>query len=215
MGAILAEGTNVGVAAAVGALDPADIGAPSAASELQPELFDLDGPDGAEGPVTAQLERKGRGRGRPPGSPNKRTEDLRRFVLARYKHPVVALMEIGAMRADELAGYLDCDRLDAIALQVRALAEAAPYVDSKMPMRLQVTEHDRLPSYTLAFGGGGVTIADRAGNTINLTQLAARAKLALDQRLSDGEAMAGTAGSHGEVSHEQVQVIDDVDYSKV
>lgn len=206
----MADNSNVGVAAAIDALSGAAAGAPTQGNsgEVQQDFLDLDGPEGAESPVGAEHVRK-RGPGRPPGSPNKRTEDLRRFVLSRFKHPVVALMEIGAMPAHELAAYLDCDREQALALQVRALAEAAPYVDSKMPQRIQVTDRDRLPSFGLEFAGGTMSVTDPAGNRISLSALALRAKGAMAQRLIEGEAIR----SQTDGSHEERQANDPLEYS--
>jgi hypothetical protein len=212
----MGDGPNIGLTAALAPLQGDVAGAPTQipggrpAEAPAPELFDdLDGPEGAEGPVTRQIA--ARGRGRPPGSPNKRTADLRRFVLARFKHPVVALMEIAGMGADELATYLGCKPVEALNLQLRALAEAAPYVDSKMPLRLAIADTDRLPAFTLHFGGGGVDIADPAGNRVTLTDLRARAKTAMDQRLIEGEAIK----SHDDASHDGGQAVDSVDYSAI
>lgn len=204
-------GPNAGLIAATAPLDGAELRAPTGDPGPQGELLDLDGPEGAEGPVTALREVRARGRGRPPGSPNRRTEDLRRFILARFKHPVVALAEIYSLPATELAAALDCKPLDALTLQIRAAAEAAPYVDSKMPVRLSVSDTDRLPAFHLHFGGGGVAVTDDAGNRLDLGALAARAKAAMDQRLSDGERQ----GSQDEGSQAQGQTIDDVDYSRL
>lgn len=202
----MAQGDGTGVIAALDSLSGAAAGAPTA--EVQQEFLDLDGPEGSEGPVTARhVER--RGPGRPPGSPNKRTEDLRRFVLSRFKHPVVALMEIGAMPAHELAEYLACKPLDALTLQIRALAEAAPYVDSKMPQRIQMTDRDRLPSFGLEFAAGALSVIDPAGNRVSLSTLAVRAKGAMAQRLIDGEAIR----SQNDGSHEQAQRPDPLEYS--
>lgn len=204
---ILAQGANIGIGAAIGELEPHGGGAPSAivgdAGQREAELFDLDGPDGSDGPVTPILRAKRSGPGRPPGSPNKKTEDLRRFILARFKHPVVALMEIGAIGTAELARELGLKAGEALALQIRALAEAAPYVDSKMPMRLALGDSDRLPSWSISFGNGSATISDGRGHQVDLVSLAARAKNAMDQRLIEGEAIR----SHDAGSHSGEQVI--------
>lgn len=184
--------------------------APSAAEKpaADADLFDLNGPEGAEGPVTRSREAK-RGPGRPPGSANKRTEDLRRFILSRFRHPVVALTEIYSMPVEELAAYVGCDKLDALALQIKAAAEVAPYVDSKMPARIQVTDRDRLPAFGLEFAGGQVSVTDPAGNKLSLLDLAARAKDAMHQRLIEGEAIK----SNGDGSNDEGQGVDALTYS--
>lgn len=198
----MADGPNVGVRSAAGSLPAASFGAPSSdAAETQEQLFDLDGPEGALGPVSAVLER--RGPGRPKGAINKRTEDLRRFLLARFKHPIVALAEVYSIPVDELARELGCDKVDALTLQLRAAAEVAPYVDSKMPAKVHISDSDRLPAFNLVFANGGVTV-EQGGQRMSIVDLADRAKAAMLQRLSGGEA----AGSHDTGSHDEGQVID-------
>lgn len=201
----MGQGANVGLRGAIEPLEGAEVGAPT--PEIQDGLFDLDGPDGATGPLTRLFNERAerRGPGRPKGSPNKRTEDLRRFILARFKHPVVALMEIGSIPTIELISELRLDPDKALALQIRALSEAAPYVDSKMPMKLTVSDGDRLPEFHLHFGSDGSAKAtDQQGRTMDLEALYARAKRAMDQRLIGGEA----ARSHGDGSQENGQVIE-------
>jgi hypothetical protein len=198
----LSEGPNVGIRSAANALEGVAAGTPIIpAGEKQDELFDLDGPEGAEGPVSKVLERKGPGR--PKGSINKRTEDLRRFLLARFKHPVVALAEIYSVPTDELASALGIKAVDALTLQIRAAGEVAPYVDSKMPAKVMVTDSDRLPAFNLVFADGGVTV-EQGGKRVDVFELADRAKRAMLQRLSGGE----DAGSHGEGSHGEGDVIE-------
>lgn len=205
----MSEGANIGLRRAAGALEGAAAGAPSslpgAGADAQVDLFDLDGPEGASGPVTAVLQSR-RGPGRPPGSPNKKTEDLRRFLLARFKHPAVALAEIYSVPTTCLAAELGMKAGDVLALQIRAAAEVAPYVDSRMPAKIAISDSDRLPGFNLVFGDGRVAIEDKSGKRVDLTELAARAKAALDQRLGAGEAL----GSHDAGSHDEAQVIDGV-----
>lgn len=203
MGAILAEDRAIGLRAAAGALSGPAVGTPTADPPKQGELLDYDGPEGAQGPATQLLERR-RGPGRPPGSPNKATADLRRFLLARFKHPVVALAEVYSIPTDALAAALGIEPRDALTLQIRAAAEVAPYVDSKMPAKVAVTGGDRLPTFALHLSAGGIEAVDQAGNRLTLSALADRAKVAMDQRLSKGEA----ARSHGEPSHDEGQAID-------
>jgi hypothetical protein len=124
----------------------------------------------------------------------------------------VALAEIYSMPADELAGYLNAAEPDiqgALALQIKAAAEAAPYVDSKMPAKVMITDRDRLPAFGLEFSGSQVSVTDPAGNKLSITQLAARAKLAMDQRLAAGEG----ARSNDEKSNDEGQAIDPLSYS--
>lgn len=196
----MADGDRIGLGAALGAIDPAPAGAPSLLpAEAQGDLLDLNGPEGAEGPLTAALEQRARGPGRPRGSPNKKTEDLRRFVLARFKHPVVAAAELYSMPATSLAAILDCDPLEAATLQLKAMAFVGPYVDSTMPARMQIDADPRLPEFSISFTGpdGSAVAVDASGKRLDIVALAARAKAAMDQRLIEGEANK----SHGDASH--------------
>lgn len=200
----MAEGAGIGLRQAATALQGVGSGTPTADDgQAQVELFDLDGPDGASGPVTSVLQER-RGPGRPLGSPNKKTEDLRRFLLARFKHPAVALAEIYSIPTDVLARELGMKPGDVLALQIRAAAEVAPYVDSKMPAKIHISDSDRLPAFSLVFADGRVSAEDKAGNKLDLTALAARAKHAMRQRLSSGEG----DGSHDDGSHDEGEVID-------
>jgi len=55
------------------------------------------------------------GKGRPPGSKNKRTEEWTEFLLARYTSPLEGLAEISVMSIEEckdLAIQLGCKALD-------------------------------------------------------------------------------------------------------
>lgn len=169
-------------------------------AETQGELLDLDGPEGAEGPVTETLAERARGAGRPPGSPNKRTEDLRRFLLHRFKHPVVAAAELYSMPAEALAKALGCDAIDAAVLQLKAMQFVGPYVDSAMPQRMQIDADPRLPEFRIGFSGpdGSAVAVDAKGNRLDIVWLAGQAKAAMDQRLIEGEA----ARSHDAPSHD-------------
>lgn len=196
----MAQDHNIGLGAALEGLGPHGAGTPSGLpAQEQGELLDLDGPEGAEGPVTQTLRDRAGGPGRPKGSPNKRTEDLRRYILHRFKHPIVAAAEIYSMPVSALAAALDCDKDAAAALQLKAIAVVAPYVDSTMPQRMQIDADPRLPEFRLLFSGpdGSAVAVDAKGNRLDIVALADRAKTALNQRLIEGEATR----SHDDQSH--------------
>lgn len=195
-----------GVMTALNQLEGAGDLAPSDVSGDPRELELFDTQDDRDGPLSKTL-RERRGPGRPPGSPNKRTADLRRFILARYKHPVIAAAEIFSMSVDELAAALNCDKRDAVLVQVRCAEFVAPYIEAKMPQRVAITDDRSLPSYGLTFGKDGATLTDEQGRKVDLIALAARAKDAMDQRLINGEAIK----SHGDGSQDEGQDADDKD----
>lgn len=85
-------------------------------------------------PVRAERD----GPGRPPGSRNKRTAELVRFISANYRHPLLFLAETFNRPASELAAALKCSIEEAFKMQLVAAKELAPYVAQKQPIAVQV-----------------------------------------------------------------------------
>jgi hypothetical protein len=81
----------------------------------------------------AKYQPSGRGGGRPPGSPNKRTVAFARYLLSKYRHPLEGLAEVYSRPVDVLAAELSCSKLEAFQLQLTAMRELAPYVAQKLP----------------------------------------------------------------------------------
>lgn len=80
-----------------------------------------------------------RGRGRRPGARNKRTEEVRGYLLSRYAHPLEVLAQIYSRPIDALSAELGCTRKEAAFLQVRAAAEVAPFLEGKMPTQIDLS----------------------------------------------------------------------------
>ena len=76
--------------------------------------------------------------GRPAGSVARSTAEMQRFMLSRYRSPLVGLAEIAARPARDLAEELGCSPLEAFDRQLKAMGELAPYLHSKMPAAVQV-----------------------------------------------------------------------------
>lgn len=97
--------------------------------------------------------------GRPPGAVNRATADWRAYILARYPSPLVALAETYSRPVEVLAAELGCTKAEAMAMQMRAAAELAPYLHGKMPVEVNLNGAG-LVSLTLitgqAQGAGGV-----------------------------------------------------------
>ncbi|WP_374650313.1 hypothetical protein [Rhizorhabdus sp.] len=84
-----------------------------------------------------------RATGRPRGARNRRTEEVRSYLLSRYAHPLEVLAQVYSRPVDALAAELHCSRADAMALQVKAAAEVAPYIEGKQPVAISITrKHD-------------------------------------------------------------------------
>ena len=91
-------------------------------------------------PRTAKVETVlgRRAPGRPPGSPNKRAEDVARLIVDRIGDPLIKLATLAAMPADELAAAASCTVMEALNLQRLAAAEVLPYVHQRRPQALEV-----------------------------------------------------------------------------
>lgn len=101
----------------------------------------------------AALEARRSGPGRRKGSRNKRTEELRTYLLSQYRHPVETLMAIQATDPDILAAELGITEAEATGLIIKAAAEAAPYVAGKMPVEIELAGKGHM---TLYLGGAAV-----------------------------------------------------------
>lgn len=156
-----------GLLTAAAALGSTGLPAPSADEQL-----DLLATLGAEGAALPLGERRPGGEligthggaaagraGRPKGAGNKRTAAVRDYLLARYRHPLEALAALYSMPTADLARDLDCDRKDALALQVRAAEKVAEYVESKMPTALAVSHDADVPMIVINQLGGAVQVA--------------------------------------------------------
>lgn len=83
--------------------------------------------------------------GRPKGSLNRRTQEMRDYILARYRHPLIGLAETWMRPVEVLAAELGCDRLEAFKVQQAAMRDALPYLEQKLPQALQVDAGGVLP----------------------------------------------------------------------
>ena len=82
-----------------------------------------------------------RGRGRPPGARNRRTAKFRDQILAMGPHPAIALQRAYSRPVELLAAELECTKLEAFGVQVRAAAELLPYVEGKQPVTVDLRQH--------------------------------------------------------------------------
>lgn len=77
--------------------------------------------------------------GRPKGAINKKTAATAEYLLSRYSSPLEVLMQIATAGVEELSASLGCTKL--VALQEKRLAAlaVAPYLHTKMPVAVDVT----------------------------------------------------------------------------
>jgi hypothetical protein len=108
-------------------------------------------------------------RGRPPGAKNITTEATKRFLLQRYRHPLLGLFDIASTPPAELARLMVPDggivtREDlhlAWKVHVQATVDAADFVTPREPRALTLTPGSaplmslHLDIDQLTMGGGG------------------------------------------------------------
>ena len=97
--------------------------------------------------------------GRPAGSVQRSTAEWQRFMLTRYRSPLVVLAETYSRPLQDLAEELGCTRLEAFELQRKSAVDLAPYLHSKMPIAVQ---HDGTPVAPIVLGVSP-TFAEKLG----------------------------------------------------
>ena len=95
-------------------------------------------PDHGEKAPVGEDDDGARGPGRPPGSRNKRTQEMADYLLSRYRSPLVILCETYSRPVALLAAELGCTRADAFDFQIKCAKEVALYVHQKMPVAIDV-----------------------------------------------------------------------------
>jgi hypothetical protein len=88
-------------------------------------------------PVAGASEEERPRPGRPAGSVARATAEWRQLILSRYRSPLIAFAETYSRPVDELAKDLGCTKREAFEIQMKAAAELAPFVHSKMPIAVQ------------------------------------------------------------------------------
>jgi hypothetical protein len=138
--------------------------APLTADELEAAQERL-GPNA--GKVAVMREAR-RGRGRPPGVRNKRTDDFVRYISQFGQDPAITLMQIQSTPTEELVArsiLLDPEKRrlstgDAEALRIRCAEALMPYMHGKQPVRVDANIRGVIVQETIGDVRGvrGVTI---------------------------------------------------------
>lgn len=89
--------------------------------------------------------------GRKPGTKNRRTGDVQRYLRQFGPDPAVALMRMLARPAEMLAEEMGCKKLEALDRQIRIAAELLPYFHGKKPVDVNVHTTGHM---TLIMDGG-------------------------------------------------------------
>ena len=142
------------------------------AEQAEQEQLDLLAPVSAEEMVEARQElgtgagrmavlrhaREKRGRGRPPGSRNKRTDDFARYLLGFGQHPAITMMQIQSTQPEMLIEASKQEKVhsfnkfgeanvvvermtyaEAQSLRIRCAENLLPYLESKKPVAVDMT----------------------------------------------------------------------------
>ena len=121
--------------------------------------------------------------GRPPGSRNKRQEDAARHVIEVFGDPLVHLVAIATMDVDELVARAGCSAFEAIQEKRLAAIGVLPYLHSRKPLAVDVSNR-RIVHLTVlagdAAGTPGVTLGATA-DTLPIVEF---------QAVSEGDADA-------------------------
>lgn len=125
------------------------------ADPAQLELIRDDVPGRDAGTAVAVARIEGR-RGRPLGATNKRNAKFRDQILSLCggQHPGLALARAATTPVETLAAQLGCSLVEAAALAIRAAAEIMPYLESKMPVDVNLT---RRSDVVILMPGGGMS----------------------------------------------------------
>ncbi len=109
-----------------------------------PETDEAEQPDMlADAPLLGSIVRPGekeipRGPGRPKGARNKRTEELARYILGRYRDPLIGLASIISTPIEQLAKDLACSRLEAADFWRKCAGDLTPYLHQRQPQQVSL-----------------------------------------------------------------------------
>jgi len=79
-----------------------------------------------------------RGRGRPPGARNKRTERTVAWLLGKHRDPREVLLEIAEANPFDLAAEFGCTPLEALQEKRHAATAVLPYVAERRPIAINL-----------------------------------------------------------------------------
>lgn len=96
---------------------------------------------GADEAVMAIAQDRDKKIGRPAGARNRRTVEMANYLLSRYRSPLEGLAQIAEMDVDLLAKTIGCSKMEALQEQRLCRIALLPYLHSKMPFAVDITNH--------------------------------------------------------------------------
>lgn len=79
-----------------------------------------------------------RGRGRPKGARNRRTEEMVDYLLSRHTSPLEFLATVYTRPVEVLAAEVECSKREALAMQIAAAEKLAPYLHQRQPTAVEL-----------------------------------------------------------------------------
>lgn len=167
-----------------------------------------------------------RGPGRPPGSPNRTTLQLQRYLQARgYRDPAEFLASLVSMDTRALAAALRGpvppredgevppvgfgEALAALELQRKAASDLMPYFHQRMPQQVEHRGEGARPLIIIHDAPAGGAVRPSGGVMSVYDEIEAAAVLLSDQGLEADVGASDPGRSHVSQSHDAHQVIDD------
>lgn len=146
------------------------------------------------------------------GIPNKRNAQMRDLYLkSGFPHPLLWQGSLLRMGVDGVASALGCDLIEAAELLRKVASDALPYIEGKMPTRVQVDAGQGLP--VLVFGERDAAVA-------SLRQARDEGAMAIDddlegavRRYEQKQALSEDDGvrQSGDASHDDCKALNDND----
>ena len=124
-----------------------------------------------------------RGRGRPEGARNKRTQEVADYLLSRYRSPLEVLAETYSLPVEVLAQKLGCTRYEAKKLQLAAADKLAPYLHQKQPVAIDPGDGGLVSLVIQAAGPAGGSAPAEGGVVLDMMPV----EIKENQGVSEGE----------------------------
>lgn len=112
-----------------------------------------------------EVREERRGRGRPKGQINRRTEIVAEYLLSKYPDPLEGLIQMCGIGIDELSAALNCTAHEAWAEKRLCIQAVLPYLHRRMPLAVDLSNRS-VVHLSINTGSGVAGASPEAGLTI-------------------------------------------------